>query len=284
MQRLLRRVAGTTSRPSTVRNYLRTGRVRAQLKVFARQFSQLVRTRPLQHWAAKRLTLRLLAVSRRLQYRSHFATPTLRHPAHIRAVWRPRRVRSSRSVRRARYFSLLRRAKRLQLRQRPLAPLLFAGDLPYHYPMALAYKGLSEEKRAFLDRRTAILSLFRSAFARGVRRVVMRPRTYVSRQLLHPSSPKLAQARTMFRLYASTRFVHMGKRGKPRFNRARRIVQIYQQRRAVTGRKLVRVTRRMHNYRCTILRIKQRVAPARLLKIARSGKLMSAPRRFLLQH
>jgi len=75
----------------------------------------------------------------------------------------------------------------------------------------------------------------------------------------------------------------MGKRRRPRFNRTSRIVRIYQRRRTASGRKLVRTTRRMYNYRRTILRIRRRVAPAYLLKIARSGKLEVAPRRHLLQ-
>jgi len=85
----------------------------------------------------------------------------------------------------------------------------------------------------------------------------------------------------MFRLYALARFAHKGKRRRPRFNRTARIVQIYQRRRTANGRKLVRVTRCMHNYRHTILRIKRRAAPTYLLKSARSGKLEATPRRHM---
>lgn len=284
MQRLLRRLAGTSSHPSTVRKHLQAERAQTQLKAFARQFGGLVRNQPLQHWTAKRLTLNLLAVSLRLQCRSHFTPSTLRRPARIRALRRVRLVRSHRSVRRARYFSRLRRAKQLRLRQRPLTAPLFAKSASHYCPKSPADTALPKERRAFLDKRAAILSLFRDAFTRGGRRVAMRQRTYASRQLVRLPTPKLARARTMFRLYASTRFVHKGKRRKPRFNRDRRIVRIYQRRRRATGRKLVRATRRMFNYRHTILRIKRRVAPASLLKIARSGKLVATPRRLLMQY
>ena len=87
----------------------------------------------------------------------------------------------------------------------------------------------------------------------------------------------------MFRLYALARFAHKGKKRRPRFNRTARIVRIYQRRRTANGRKLVRVTHCMYNSRRAILRIKRRVAPACLLKIARSGKLEATPRRHLLQ-